>query len=205
MAERNRRASRQRRRSRQITKAIVDRLQPGQTVWDAETKGFGVRCQRRWKVFVLKYRMNGKDRWMTIGTHGAPWTVDMARKEAKRLLGAVVSGTNPANERDKAKNDRTISALCDLYLAEGCATKKPSTLVTDRSRIERHIKPVLGKMRVREVGKGDVERLLRDVAAGKTATDEKTGFRGRSIVTGGKGAASKTVALLSTIFKFAMA
>ncbi len=194
-----------RRTSRPITKAVVDRLQPGQTVWDAETKGFGVRCQRRWKVFVLKYRMDGKDWWYTIGTHGAPWTVDMARKEAMRLLGQVVSGENPAKERDKAKNDLTISELCDLYLAEGCTTKKPSTLATDRGRIERHIKPSLGRRRVCQVRRGDVERLLRDVADGKTATDEKTGFRGRAIVTGGKGVATKTVILLSAIFNFAIA
>jgi site-specific recombinase XerD len=31
----------------------------------------------------------------------------------------------------------SVTALCDLYLAEGCETKKPSTLATDRGRIER--------------------------------------------------------------------
>ena len=30
-----------------ITKAAVDRLTPGDLVWDAEIRGFGVRCQRR--------------------------------------------------------------------------------------------------------------------------------------------------------------
>ncbi len=52
--------------------------------------------------------------------------------------------------------------------------------------------------------RGDVERLLRDVADGKTATDERTGFRGRARVTGGKGAATKTVGVLSAIFTFAV-
>jgi integrase len=98
-----------------------------------------------------------------------------------------------------------MSELCDLYLAEGCTTKKPSTLVSDRGRIERHIKPCLGRRRIRQVCRGDVERLLRDVADGKTATDEKTGFRGRAIVTGGKGTATKAVALLGAIFSFAVA
>ena len=193
------------RRSRPITKTAVDRLKPGQIAWDTEVKGFGVRCQRRYKVFILKYRIFGRARWISIGTHGSPWTVETARKEAKRLLGQVASGIDPAEARDEAKNDLTISELCDLYLAEGCTTKKPSTLVTDRGRIERHIKPSLGRRHVRQVRRGDVERLLRDVADGKTATDEKTGFRGRAIVTGGKGVASKTVALLSAIFNFAIA
>ncbi len=188
-----------------ITKAVVDRLQPGQKAWDIDTTGFGVRCQRKYKVFILKYRFFGRPRWYTIGKHGSPWTVEMARKEAKRLLGQVAAGIDPAEAKDEAKNDLTMSELCDLYLAEGCTTKKPSTLVSDRGRIERHIKPCLGRRRIRQVCRGDVERLLRDVADGKTATDEKTGFRGRAIVTGGKGTATKAVALLGAIFSFAVA
>ncbi len=190
--------------SRPITKTVVDRLQPGQIAWDAEVKGFGVRCQRRYKIFILKYRIFGRPRWISIGKHGSPWTVELARKEAKRLQGKVAAGIDPAEARDQAKNDLTISELCDLYLKEGCTTKKPSTLATDRSRIERHIKPSLGRRRVRQIRRGDVERLLRDIADGKTATDEKTGFRGRAIVTGGKGTATKAVALLGAIFSFAV-
>ena len=56
---------------------------------------FGVRCQRKYKIFWLKYRFFGRPRWYTIGKHGAPWTVEMARKEAKRLLGLVASGIDP--------------------------------------------------------------------------------------------------------------
>ena len=39
---------------------------------------------------------------------------------------------------------------------------------------------------------------------GKTAVDIKTGFRGRAIVEGGKGTASRTVGLLGGIFSFAV-
>ena len=89
----------------------------------------------------------------------------MARQEAKRLLGQVAAGIDPAEARDEAKNDLTISELCDLYLKEGCITKKASTLATDRGRIKRHIKPVLGRMRIRQVRRADIEKLLREVAA----------------------------------------
>ncbi len=190
--------------TRPITKTVVDRLKPGAIAWDAEVTGFGVRCQRRYKIFILKYRIFGRPRWISIGKHGAPWTVELARKEAKRLLGQVAAGVDPAEARDEAKADVTISELCDLYLKEGCTTKKASTVATDRGRIERHIKPTLGRRRVRQVRRGDVQRLLQDVADGTTATDEKTGFRGRAVVTGGKGVATKTVALLSAIFNFAI-
>ncbi len=189
---------------RQITKAVVDNLRPGQIAWDRDMKGFGIRCQRRYKIFVLKYRIGGRQRWYSIGKHGSPWTANTARKEAARLLGHIAAGRDPADARDEKKHDLTMSELCDLYVTEGCTIKKTSTLATDRGRIERHIKPLLGRRRVGDVRRADVERLLRDVAVGKTALDEKTGFRGRSIVKGGKGVASKTVALLGAIFTFAV-
>lgn len=186
-----------------ITKRTIDSLKPGAMVWDSEVKGFGVRCQRAAKVYVLKTRIGGLQRWITIGRHGSPWTTEKARTEAVRLLGEKAGGRDPAETRDEAKRAPSVAELCDLYLAEGCATKKPSTVATDRGRIERHIKPVLGKKQVRTVTKGDVQRFLHDVASGKTAADAKTKKRGRAIVKGGKGTATRTVGLLGGIFAFA--
>ncbi|WP_342713496.1 hypothetical protein AAFG13_37980 [Bradyrhizobium sp. B124] len=40
-----------------------------------------------------------------MGPHGAPWTPDLARKEAKRLLGLVANDKDPVD--DKA-SPRTI-------------------------------------------------------------------------------------------------
>lgn len=165
--------------TQRITKRTVDNLKPGGLVWDSEVKGFGVRCQRAAKTYVLKTRIGGVQRWITIGRHGSPWTPEAARQEAVRLLGAKAAGRDPAEARDEAKRDPSVAELCDLYLAEGCAIKKPSTIATDKGRIERHIKPLLGRKRVRAVTKGDVQRFLHDVASGKTATDVKTGKRGR--------------------------
>ena len=190
--------------TRNITKSVVDRVRPGEIVWDREVKGFGVRCQREAKIFFVKYRIGGRQRWHTIGRHGSPWTAKKAREKAKWVLGKVADGHDPAEARDEAKRDLTVAELCDLYVAEGCATKAVTTLATDRGRIGRHIKPLLGRKKVRDVRRADVERLLRDVAAGKTAADEKTGPRGRAIVKGGKGTATKTVALLGAIFTFAV-
>jgi hypothetical protein len=38
-----------------ITKRLVDGLGAGETIWDVELTGFGVRRQRRNASFVLKY------------------------------------------------------------------------------------------------------------------------------------------------------
>lgn len=185
------------------------------TLWDSDLKGFGLRVNADGsKSYALKYLFEGRQRWHTIGKHGSPWTPDTARTEALRLLAQARTGIDPEEaKRERTRADLLVSELCDLYveaarrgevLTKFDEPKKASTLLTDESRILRHIKPLLGRKRVRAVTSDDVERFLHDIAAGKTALDEKTGRRGRAIVEGGRGAATRTVGLLGGIFTFAV-
>ncbi|MEO5345832.1 MAG: integrase arm-type DNA-binding domain-containing protein [Magnetococcus sp. YQC-9] len=180
-----------------ITKRFVDSLSAAQTdalLWDTETKGFGLKITPAGKrIYVLQYRFNGRLRRYTIGTHGSPWTPEQARGEAIRLLGLVSNGDDPAETKSQAKGIPIMEDLCDHYMIEGTALKKPSTLAIDRGRIERHIKPLLGKRRVDQITRADVQKFMTAVASGQTATDIKTGPRGRAIVTGGPGTATRCI------------
>lgn len=194
-----------------LTKSSIDAAKPKETdyfIWDSDLKGFGIKIAKGGrKSYVCKYRVgNGRTaptRRMTIGAHGSPWTVDQARVEARKLLGRAANGEDPAKEKQEEKKQITVAQLCDLYLENGVGTKKASTIATDRGRIERHIKPLLGKKKVPEVTRADIKRFLQDVANGKTSLDQKTGLRGRAIVKGGKGTATRTVGLLGGIFSYA--
>jgi integrase len=95
----------------------------------------------------------------------------------------------------------TVAELCDLYLAEAAGRVKASTLAMDRSRIERHVKPLLGRRTVPSPTPQDLAGLQADIAAGKTAADRGQG-RGAT-TTGGKGVASRTVGMLGTVLEFA--
>ena len=152
------------------------------------------------------YRAGGRNttpRKVTIGVFGK-LTVEEARTAAGRVLAKAELGDDVAAERARIRAEMTVSELCDEYLVEEIDKKKASTIVTDRSRIERHIRPLLGRKRIGAVTRADVTRFLRDVANGKTARDTKTGKHGRSIVRGGRGAATRTVRLLGGIFTYAM-
>jgi len=194
-----------------LTKVLIDYAQAAGEdyfLWDGDLKGFGIKISKGGrKSYVCKYRVgNGRTaptRRMTIGAHGSPWTVDHARAEARKILGRAANGEDPAKEKQDIKKQITVAQLCDEYLEHGTGTKKASTLVTDRGRIERHIKPLLGKKKVPSVTRADIKRFLQDVANGKTSADIRTGLRGRAIVRGGKGTASRTVGLLGGIFSYA--
>jgi hypothetical protein len=138
----------------------------------------------------------------------------VARKEAKRILGAVANGADPAEDKQSKRHAETVSQLCDLYLADAKAgrilskrkqPKKAGTLLTDESRIESHIKPLLGKRSVKSVTRSDIEAFMYSIAEGKTAKKSRTEkTRGLSNVRGGKGAATRTVGLLGAIFSYAL-
>ena len=193
-----------------LSKRAVDALKPKAeryTVWDTAISGFGIRVTPNdQRVYVLKYRFGGAQHWFTIGKHGSPWTPDAAREKAKELLGDLAKGINPAARRDADKQALTVSELCDLYLAEGVAHKKESTRRTDRGRILRHLKPLLGRKRVDTVTREDINRLLRDVQSGKTAAPKPKGAHRRpgSIARGGSGVAAQCVTLMGTLLAFAI-
>jgi integrase len=194
----------------------VKALKPGEIIWDSTVLGFGARRQRSTIVtYVLVYRnADGRQHWITIGRHGSPWTPETARDQARALLGDVARGSDPAAERDAKRNAKDVAELCDAYLADAeagrlmtrrRAVKKASTVATDRFRIIRHIKPLLGTLKVKAVTRADIEAFMHDVAAGKTAgTSKADGAHGLTRVRGGKGTASRTVGLLGSIFSYAM-
>ena len=153
--------------------------------WDGELKGFGVRVRPSGAMsFIAFYRTGGRTspaRKVTIGAVGKI-EVEKAREAARKILAGAELGQDHAAEKARGRVEKNVEANCaTLYLAEGCETKKRSTLDVDRGRIARHIKPLLGKKRVSEVTRGDIERFMRDVAAGKTAVDMKTGKFGRAV------------------------
>jgi len=187
-----------------IIKRVVDALKPGDLVWDAEIKGFGARCQKSAKTYVLKYRFGHRQRWYTIGKHGSPWTPEKARTEAKRLLGMVADKCDPAGMRDTLRNRPTVAELCVRFLEEHSADhKKESSHLNDTSNINNHVLPLLGRLYVTDVTRADIDRFKRDVKDGKTVKDEKRGKRSRSIVRGGPGVANKCLSLLSKMFNMA--
>jgi hypothetical protein len=69
-------------------------------------------------------------------------------------------GANPAAERAEARKAPTMRDLCDDYiLRHAIPNKRPNSFRNDRSMIERYVTPTLGRRRVKDVTRRDIEDL----------------------------------------------
>jgi integrase len=198
-----------------LTKRTIDALKPARLrdtfLWDGELRGFGVRVKPSGtKTFMIQYRnLEGRTRRCVIGQYGV-LTVEQARDRAQKKLAAVIDGADPSAERHAIRQDLTISALCDWYLTEAEAGRligrnrrpiKASSLSGDRSRIELHIKPLIGIRVVSQLKLADIERLQGDIAAGRTARARKIGRGGQTA--GGIGVAARAISTLRSLLNHA--
>jgi integrase len=201
---------------RKLTKRTIDALAAdpdGRDVihFDDEIRGFGVRVKKSGaKSYVLKYRNRfGQQRKFHIARVG-DITPDQARDKAEKLRGLIADGKDPVTDRNSEKNAQTVAELCDEYLEAEEGRIKASTLAVDKSRISRHVKPLLGSRAVASLTPADMEKMLRDIMAGKSikpAPKLSSGtvkrLRG-GIPKGGPAVASRTLGMLGTILERAV-
>lgn len=99
-----------------ITKSVVDTMKPNEIIWDTRLIGFGVRYQRRDKVFIYKCRIGNRQRWFAIGKYGQPWTVADAENRVKVIQGDIAKDLDPAAIRDERVNNPTLLQAAAIYL-----------------------------------------------------------------------------------------
>jgi len=195
-----------------LTKRLVEAAAPKERhyyILDEELAGFGVRVLASGrKSFLVQHRVGGRGgetRRLALGMFGAV-TVEEARKRAIAILGQRAAGNDPIKElREGTKRAMTVAEFADLYLVDGPSekpNKKAASWGADRSNIERHIKPLLGKKMVKALTQADIARFQTDVASGKSKADIKTKKRGRAIVEGGRGTAARSLAVLGAMLEF---
>jgi integrase len=102
-------------------------------VFDGEVRGLGYRLRlgangKLLKSWVVQYKRGGATRRMNLGP-AAVLGAEAARLQAKKVLGKVALGEDPAGDRrDRRDKDRnTMRALVDEYLAGKRKEVRPKT------------------------------------------------------------------------------
>ena len=155
---------------------------------DGTIPGLGLRVYPSGvKTFILRYRAGSpRVRNMTLGRYGV-LTLEQARTRARKLLGQVADGIDPAEEkRRKRAEGVTVAAFADRWLEDYAKAHRRSWR-EDKRRIDTRIKPALGRLPLASVTPGDVAKLHAEI--GRTAKVE----------------ANRVVQLLRAIFSAAAA
>ena len=149
-----------------ITKRLVDTFRAAPvdcTVFDTVDLGFVLRVQNGRRV--LRRRVQGHARpraptnRVTIG-HVGKMTPEEARAEAKKVLGSVAHGEDPAAEKTRQRRSLSLSDVIEIFLTQHAeAKRKASTAAWMRDALERIVKPVLGSMKLDAVTRPAVARL----------------------------------------------
>jgi len=150
-----------------ITKRLVDGLKPGpadRTIFDSEVPGFAVRVRKTGGMsYAVEYKAGrgrgAPTRRVTIGPVGK-MTPDEARAAARRVLGSVAHGGDPAAEKASERRALPLGEVIDAFLREHVeAKRKASTAAWMRDALERIVKPALGSMKPDRVTRQDAARL----------------------------------------------
>jgi integrase len=150
-----------------ITKRLVDGLKPTGTdyyAFDTDTMGFAVRVRVTGGMsYIVQYRAgSGRGapaRRVTLGGVGK-MTPEQARAAAKRVLGSIAHGKDPAAEKANARRSLLLADVIEAFLAEHAeAKRKASTAAWYRGGLQRIVKPALGGMNPGKVTRQDVARL----------------------------------------------
>ena len=149
-------------------------MRPGTIIWDSIVRGFNARRQFSEVVtFSVHFRtQEGQQRFFKIGRFPV-FTPHEARKQAIRILQNVALGKDPADERRALRNALNVNELCDNYMSDIAIlnNKKSTTLKSDKSRIAKHIKPKIGRLKVTSITRDQIEEFMHSMspASGKRA------------------------------------
>lgn len=199
-----------------LTKRDVGALTPAAPrrevfAWCGSVPGFGVRATASAKTFVFQYRegkgRRARKRRLTIGRHGA-LTVDQARDIARGMAAAVARGEDPRPRKPVTEADiLCVNDLLDRWATEAASynartgeRRAPHNVDGDFARMNAHIRPTIGEVRLSELDREHIERLRAAITDGATARSVPSGkSRGVRRVRGGEGTATRTIRTFSAV------
>ncbi|MHC2241347.1 tyrosine-type recombinase/integrase [Bradyrhizobium elkanii] len=154
-----------------IVKTKVDKLQPGEILYDTEIKGFVARRLPSGKItYGYRYRnAAGQSKWLGLGLHGSI-TADEARTLAKKRAGEVADLRDPVTEQEQARSEakkerlsgtNTVNAILDAFVKRHASNLRSADQI--EHAFDTYVRPPLGAKSIYEVKRSEIVTMLDDV------------------------------------------
>jgi hypothetical protein len=168
--------------SAKLTKSLIEKLPANEILWDTAIVGLGARRQTKGVFYVVRARVDGRQKMKSLGRHGH-LTVEQARRLAQAALGQLAQGDDPFAAEAQLQ---TFASLASRFLDRQRQRLRPRSF----TQVARHIRQssALGPKPVGEISRRDIAQCLE-------AIQER----------GGAFARNRARATLSTFFTFARA
>ena len=148
-----------------LTDAAVRALKSPSTqldYWSKDVPGFGVRVSPAGrKTFFQRYRLNGRQRRLSLGIYPAT-SLASAQRKARKTLGLVADDIDPAQTKRDQRLGDTFADLSEIYL-EKHAIKKRS-FAEDRRIVNNELLPHWRTIKAKDLRRADVRVLLERIA-----------------------------------------
>jgi integrase len=153
-----------------LTQLAVDRLKPRGGRYELPdgpggVPGFGIRVgETGCKSFALRYRVDGRQRRVTIGS-AAVLTLAEARARARKLVDRAKEGVDPAAAKveRRARQQNTVRAVAAEYLERHARRNLRRPGQVER-RLQRDVVAAWGDRPITAITKADVVRLVDGIA-----------------------------------------
>lgn len=114
------------------------------------------------KTFILRKRVGGRMKNITLGRYGPRFGLAAARRKARDLLVDIEAGKDPTTTLPTPRRgqiDGTVGALVEAYLAAAVRGQKRSAREIERI-LKGYVVPVLGDRLADSVTRADVTKLI---------------------------------------------
>lgn len=140
-------------------------------VRESAPRGEGGFCLRVWpsgaKTWLFVYTFHGRRKWFTIGDFPA-LPLAAARVKFQDLRRMLASGKDPGDTLRQAERELreswTVNTLAAEFVEKYCnVRKRPRSAREDELNLARDVLPILGRVKARDIRRGDVVALLDDI------------------------------------------
>jgi len=138
-----------------------------EVIWDESTPGFGVKVGARTKSFIVRYRIAGKAREITLGAWPELGLAN-ARQQARKARAGAVNGEDALARRKKREGelalDATFGAVVRRYWTTDARHKQLRKRTDEERLLTNHVMPHWEQEPIADITSANAINLLEAIA-----------------------------------------